>query len=85
MSAVAIEVLLHPWLQERTVFLAFLPAKLTRRLYSGFIQDEIQLAGDRLRLTIGSKFEHNDYTGFEVQPSVRLADAKGPVYLTDLS
>jgi len=54
-------------------FLAFLPANLTRRLYSGFIQDEIQVSGDRLRLTIGSKFEHNDYTGFETQPSVRLA------------
>jgi len=25
-----------------------------------------------LRLTIGSKFEHNDYTGFEYQPTVRL-------------
>lgn len=27
---------------------------------------------DRLRLTFGSKFEHNDFTGFEVQPSARL-------------
>src|SRR5690606_41291468 len=27
---------------------------------------------DRLYLTIGSKFEHNDYTGFEFQPGVRF-------------
>jgi len=47
----------------------------TRRdvnLYSGFVQDEISLADD-LRLTIGSKFEHNDFSGFEYQPSIRLA------------
>jgi len=43
------------------------------QLFSAFIQDEITLVQDRLWLTIGSKFEHNDYTGFEVQPSVRLA------------
>jgi iron complex outermembrane receptor protein len=53
--------------------LAFLPASLTRRLYSVFVQDEFRLAEDRLRLTVGSKFEHNDYTGFEYQPSARLA------------
>jgi iron complex outermembrane recepter protein len=27
---------------------------------------------DRLKLTIGSKLEHNDFSGFEVQPSARL-------------
>src|SRR5205085_8310208 len=26
---------------------------------------------NRLRLTIGSKFEHNSYSGFEMQPTVR--------------
>lgn len=40
-------------------------------LLSGFIQDEITLIKDKIRLTIGSKFEHNDYTGFEIQPSLR--------------
>lgn len=39
--------------------------------FSGFIQDEIRI-NDALRLTLGSKFEHNDYTGFEYQPSARL-------------
>lgn len=40
-------------------------------LYSGFIQDEIVLIPNFWRLIIGSKFEHNDYTGFEIQPTIR--------------
>jgi len=55
------------------VTFAFLPAQVTHRWYSGFAQDEITLRPDRLYLTVGTKLEHNDYTGFEVQPSVRLA------------
>jgi iron complex outermembrane recepter protein len=31
------------------------------------------LAPKRLYLTVGTKFEHNDYTGFEAMPSVRAA------------
>ena len=42
-------------------------------LYSTFLQDEISLIRNRLALTIGSKFEHNDFSGYEVQPSARLA------------
>ena len=53
--------------------LAFLPPRLTQRLYTGFVQDEITLSRDRLYLTVGSKVEHNDYTGFEYQPGVRVA------------
>lgn len=51
----------------------FLPSHKTLQLYSAFIQDAIILAPDRWRLTLGSKFEHNSYTGLEVQPSGRLA------------
>ena len=46
--------------------------KRTDHLFSLFVQDEITLVHDRLRLLIGSKFEHNDYTGFEYQPNARL-------------
>lgn len=42
------------------------------QLFSAFLQDEISLVPGKLRLLIGSKFEHNDYTGFEYQPNVRL-------------
>ena len=41
-------------------------------LFSGFIQDQVTL-GESVHLTIGTKLEHNDFSGFEVQPSIRLA------------
>lgn len=50
---------------------SFNPSERTLSLYSAFIQDEILLLPDRLHLLLGSKFEHNDFTGFEVQPSAR--------------
>jgi iron complex outermembrane recepter protein len=49
----------------------FAPAVLSQALYSAFAQDEIMLAR-RVYLTVGSKLEHNDYTGFEFEPSARL-------------
>jgi iron complex outermembrane receptor protein len=52
---------------------SFNPTHRTASLYSGFVQDEIQLIPNRLRLTLGTKVEHNDYTGWEVQPSGRLS------------
>jgi iron complex outermembrane recepter protein len=47
------------------------PSKRNLMVYSGFIQDEIHLRED-LHLTLGTKIEHNDYTGVEAQPSVRM-------------
>lgn len=41
-------------------------------LFSVFIQDKVSLFNDRLQLTIGTKLEHNDYTGIEVQPNARI-------------
>jgi len=41
-------------------------------LFSAFVQDEITLVDERLSFTAGSKFEHNDFTGFEVQPTGRV-------------
>jgi len=49
-----------------------LPEDREDDLFSLFAQDDITLRQDRLHLIIGSKFEHNDYTGFEIQPTVRL-------------
>ncbi len=43
-----------------------------KNLYSAFIQDEVTLREDLLYLTLGTKLEKNDFTGFEVQPSIRL-------------
>lgn len=47
------------------------PASQTQTLFSGFLHDEITLIPDRWKFTMGSKFEHNSYTGFEVQPNLR--------------
>lgn len=52
---------------------AFRPAKFTHRLLSAFVQDEIELSPNRLRLTLGAKFEHNNYSGSDFQPSARFA------------
>ena len=53
--------------------LVFFPEEETTVDYSFFIQDKITLVPDRWTLTIGSKFEKNDYTDFEYQPSVKLS------------
>jgi iron complex outermembrane receptor protein len=41
--------------------------------YSSFIQDKIAIVAEKLFLTLGSKFEHNSFTGFETEPSAKLA------------
>jgi iron complex outermembrane receptor protein len=52
--------------------IAFDPSSRADDLFSYFVQDEITLRDELLFLTGGAKFQHNDYTGFELQPTVRL-------------
>ncbi len=49
----------------------FSPSKSSAEWTSGFIQGEFEPIDDRLRITLGSKFEDNSFTGFESQPSLR--------------
>ena len=56
----------------------FLPARKSLYLPSLYVQDEIALLKNALKFTIGSKVEHNSYTGFEFQPNARLAWTPGP-------
>jgi iron complex outermembrane receptor protein len=51
--------------------LAFLPTQLDQDLYSAFVQDDWTVR-DGLVVTAGTKLEHNDYTGLEVQPNARV-------------
>lgn len=44
----------------------------TDQLYSAFVQDDITLIPERLHLILGSKLEHNNYTGYEIQPNGRI-------------
>ena len=48
------------------------PSELTLFTFNGFIQDEIAVLPSRLWLTLGTKMETNEYTGFEVQPNFRM-------------
>jgi iron complex outermembrane receptor protein len=50
----------------------FLPNKQTDSIYSGFVQYELPIVSNKLTLTAGTKLEHNNFSGFEYQPSVRL-------------
>lgn len=49
----------------------FLPDHRRTRWSSLFLQDEATVA-EAVRLTVGIKLEHNDFTGLEPQPSARL-------------
>ena len=57
--------------------LGFFPTVLDQNLYSAFVQDEIELA-PHLSFTLGTKLEHNDYTGFEFEPDARLGWTLSP-------
>jgi iron complex outermembrane receptor protein len=48
-----------------------LPNSQADNVYSGFLQDEIAIVPNKFSITLGSKLEHNNFTGFEIQPSVR--------------
>ena len=54
--------------------IVFTPQNRTDKLYSAFVQDEIQLLGEDkgLWLTIGSKFVRTDFSRFDAEPSARL-------------
>jgi iron complex outermembrane receptor protein len=51
----------------------FQPHEQTYSIYSAFAQDSIALIPNRLTATLGTKLEHNTFSGFEFQPSGRLA------------
>ena len=55
-----------------TPSLTITPAHQRYPLFSAFIQDEIALIPKRLSLTAGGKTEHNRFTDFDFQPSLRM-------------
>jgi len=54
----------------RAVSISFTPPDRTADRMGGYIQDEITLSPS-LHFTLGTKIEHNDFTGWEVQPTAR--------------
>ncbi len=55
---------------DNSIAVSYFPEKRQDHLFSTFVQNELTL--QQLKLIIGSKFEHNDYSGFEIQPTTRL-------------
>jgi len=58
----------HFW---NTYQVGFWPAKRRDHFYSLFFQDEVSLAPS-LKLILGSRFSHNPFSDWEVQPTARL-------------
>lgn len=48
------------------------PELANDQLVSSFVQDDIRLTPS-VRLVLGTKLEHNDFSGFELQPSGRIS------------
>jgi iron complex outermembrane receptor protein len=61
-----------------TFTVSLVPSSQRDTTYSAFVQYDVVLVPDRLRLTVGSKFEHNDFTGFEYQPQIRAVWTPNP-------
>ncbi len=55
-----------------TELFSFRPRQQTNHLASLFVRDEITLIPEYLRFTLGARFDHNDFTGLEIQPNARL-------------
>jgi iron complex outermembrane receptor protein len=58
---------------ENSIGISFFPDSNLNYVSNVFIQDKISLIDEELYLTLGSKFSVNNFTGFEFQPSARLA------------
>ncbi|HWA28757.1 MAG TPA: TonB-dependent receptor [Lacunisphaera sp.] len=56
---------------------AILPRDAKLDLGAVFAQHDVTWREDHLRLTSGLRFEHNDFTGWEYQPTLRLAWLEG--------
>lgn len=68
-----------------TELISLSPRQQTNHLASAFIRDEITLIPEHLRFTLGSRFDHNDFTGMEIQPNARLMwtpDTKNSVWMS---
>jgi iron complex outermembrane receptor protein len=57
---------------DNSLTFAMRPAERHDHQYTFFLQDEIDLIPDHLRLTLGSKFEQRTTVDFQIQPNARL-------------
>ena len=63
----------HQYTQSSNIFAqALFPEDEDLDYYSGFLQFEYDFWDDKLTLVVGSKYEHNIYTGSEYMPNARI-------------
>ncbi len=55
-----------------TFILSANPERNYTAIYNLFAQDDVTVVQDRFHLILGTKFDHNTYSGFEIQPNGRL-------------
>lgn len=60
-------------LSNGVTYVDYEPERTNNNLFSAFVQNEYAMVPNELFLTLGSKFEHNYYTDFEIQPNARIA------------
>ncbi len=58
--------------------LSYDPERRTSHQLNIFAQGNVVVVPEHLRMTLGSKIEHNGYTGFEIQPNARIAWTPNP-------
>jgi iron complex outermembrane receptor protein len=66
-----------------TLRISATPERHLTKLFSSFVQDEISILPDRIHVSLGTRVEHHDFTGFDIQPSARLVwtpNAKNSVW-----
>jgi iron complex outermembrane receptor protein len=63
---------------QSSASLTFAPPRRSDQLASGFVRDEVSFLGERLTVALGAKFEHNDSSGFEIQPAAQALWAPTP-------
>ncbi len=58
---------------ENSANYVFNSTKRTDTLYSMFVQNKYEAIPDKLSIVLGSKIEHNGFTGIEIQPNARFS------------
>lgn len=58
---------------QKTPGVIFTPPSQNYNIFSFFLEDEVSIIPGQFKLTLGSKFEHTTYSGFNSQPSVRAS------------
>ena len=57
---------------DNTFSISIAPRSSRTHLFNAFVQDDAEIIPNRIRAILGAKFEHNDFTGLEIQPNARF-------------